>query len=507
MSSDSRKSDDDGESGGTTGPVSRRRFVRAAGATGAAGLVAGCSTQDPDASGTEGSGGTDAGGATTGDSGSGGGATVEIATADIQGHREGFRQALHEGGLPDDIRVTFLATSGLSGDTQSQYRQWLQAGRATPDIMRMDSGWTIPFIQRGSVVNLDEELPTETVQTITEDYFPASVRAVSGSDDSIYGVPYQIGLPTIQYRKDLVEAAGFSPEENNWATNPLSWKRFSQVVSQTLSQASDVEYGYSWQASNYVGLSCCTFNEIMSSWGGAYFGGMDTLYGPVGERPITVDGEQVLQALRMGRTLINGEGEHSLDGYASISPTNVLQWTEGPSKSQFIDGNAVALRYWPTGISQAAAEFGEDLGVMPIPYGVQPSESQYEGLGGSCAALGGWNMVLNPNSKNRDAATQVLQAITSEPFRRFQLQELDLLPPDAAILEGGNIAQGTVWSDYTDTLTFAGENAVPRPVTAVWPDESTAIADKVNSVLAGQQAPDPAMSELKSTLEQIESSV
>lgn len=491
----------------TDSPVSRRRFVRLTGATGTAGIVAGCSTQDPNAGTAE--TGSDGGGAGTsvGGTGDSGGGTVEVATASIEGHREGYRQALHEGGLSDDVEVEFLATSNISGDVQSQYRQWLRADRPKPDIMRMDSGWTIPFIQRGQLENLSNALPEGVVESINNDYFAASVDAVSGPDGNIFGVPYQIGLPTIQYRKDLVEQAGFNPTEENWATEPMSWKRFSQVISQSQEQAG-VDYGYAWQASNYVGLSCCTFNELMSSWGGAYFGGLDTLFGPVGERPVTVDGEQVIKALRMGRTLIRGqEDEYAMSGYESISPTDVLQWTEGPSKSQFNDGNAVSLRYWPTAISQAAEVFGDDLGVMPIPYGVEPSASEYEGLGGSAAALGGWNMVLNPNTQNRSAALQVLEAMTSDSFRQYQLTELDLLPPDTAALSEEQIGDVPVWGEYANTLKLAGENAVPRPVTAVWPDESPAIAERVNAVLAGQQAPEAAMSELKGTLEQIENSV
>ncbi|ESP88718.1 sugar ABC transporter substrate-binding protein [Candidatus Halobonum tyrrellensis G22] len=482
-----------------------------AGATGAAGLVAGCSTRNPDeGSGSETSEGTSGGseGTTTGESGGSAGGSIEIATADIQGHRDAFRQALRDGGLSEDVEISFLATSGISGDVQSQYRQWLQAGRGQPDIMRMDSGWTIPFIQRGQIANLTEALPDETVTSINENYFAATVDAVSDADGNLYGVPYQIGLPTVQYRKDLVEQAGFNPSEENWATEPMSWEKFSNVISQTHQQVDDVDYGYSWQASNYVGLSCCTFNELMSTWGGAYFGGRDTLFGPVGERPVTVDGEQVIQALRMARTFIRGQDdEYALDGYQSISPTDVLQWTEGPSQSQFLDGNSVSLRYWPSALPPAHEEFGDDLGVMPIPYGIPESEAEYEGLGGTISALGGWNMVLNPNTENRSAALQVLQAIDSEPFRQFQLEELDLLPPDTAALGEDRIGDIPVWGEYAETLQIAGENAMPRPVTVVWPDESPAIAERVSAVLAGQEAPDAAMSELKSTLETIESSV
>lgn len=489
--------------------TSRRRFVRRAGAAGVLAAGAGCmSSREGDGDGGDGDGGG-SGPETEGETTSGGGGEVTIEVAASSAEKEAqdqLNRVLHEAGLPERISVSVLSSSGLSGETQSQFRQWLSAGRSKPDIFRMDVGWTIPFIKREQIAPLDDKLPEDTVNEIKENYYPASVDATSGGDGTLYGVPYQVGLPTVQYRKDLVKEAGFSPDEEGWATNPLSWKRFAQVVSETKRQAG-TNFGYVWQAKNYVGLSCCTFNELMTSWGGAYFGGTDNLFGPVGERPVTVDSEPVLQALRMGRSFIHGsDAENTLDGYGNVSPTNVLQWSEGPTLSAFTDGNAVALRYWPSALPPAHDAFGDDLGVMPIPYGTKEENAKFQGTGGTASALGGWNMTLNPNTENQDAALQVLEAFTSDAYRQFQLKELALLPPDSAQLGKEGMQDVPVWGEYANTLDLAGQNAVPRPVTVVWPDQSPAIAQQVNAVLAGQQSPEEGMSKLKGTLEQIESS-
>jgi ABC-type glycerol-3-phosphate transport system substrate-binding protein len=494
---------------GRPGTVSRRRLLRSVGAGSVATAVAGC-LSDPS---SDGDGGNGSGNGS--DNGSGGGVdigsvsgSIEIAATSREAeNKQGFVEALRSAGLSEDVSISFLATSDISGDIQSQYRQWLSAGRSKPDIFRMDSGWTIPFITRGQLTSLDGRLSEETLNNISDSYFSASVASATGTDGALYGVPYQIGLPTIQYRKDLVTDAGFDPEGENWATEPMSWERFSTVVSETKAQA-DVNYGYAWQGDNYVGLSCCTFNELMTSWGGAYFGGLENLFGPVGERPVTVTEQPVVDAIRMGRSFINGpDAENTLDGYEGISPENVLQWTEGPSRSAFVGGSAVALRYWPSAIPPAHEEFGDDLGVMPIPYGVEPSDAEYEDTGGTASALGGWHMVLNPNGDRTDAATAVLQAMTSQEFRQFQLEQLSLLPPDTAALEGDRISDIPVWGEYADTLKLAGENAVPRPVTSVWPDQTEAIAEQVNAALSGQKSPTAAMEDLQSTLEEIEESV
>jgi ABC-type glycerol-3-phosphate transport system substrate-binding protein len=274
----------------------------------------------------------------------------------------------------------------------------------------------------------------------------------------------------------------------------------------------DIDNGFTFQANVYEGLSCCDFNEFMTSYGGTFFGGRENLFGPVGDRPITVDEESVLNSIRMVRTLIHGEDdEHSLDGITgNISPEAVLQWTEEPSRKPFTGGNAIMHRNWPYSITINGAEdvFGEDLGVMPIPYGVTPDESEYEGTGGPVAALGGWHMTMNPNAPDgqKSAAVQVLRAMMEPQFQLANFGIQGWIPPRPELLESDEAKEVDVIGRYLSALRVAGENAIPRPVTVVWPQQSGKVAQEVNNAYAQEKAPEQAMSDLKSQLEQIEQS-
>lgn len=467
--------------------VSRRRFVQAVGVGTTVGL-SGCS------------GGTGGGGNGNGKT------TIQVAMpSKVVQNADATRKALSKAGLPDRINVEFLGTSEISGDVASQYQQWISASRKKPDVFRMDSGWTIPFIERNQIVDLNEHLSKDSLKTIDKHYFDPTVSTARGPKGNIYGVPWQVGFPTIQYRKDLVKKAGFNPDKNNWSTKPMTWKRFSQVIAKTHSQ-SNVQYGYAWQGNDYEGLACCTFNELMTSWGGAYFGARDNLFGPIGNRPITVDEKPVWNAIKMGRTFIHGQNDkYSLDGYKQISPKAVLQWTEGPSKSAFMNGNAIALRYWPGAVPEGVESFGDDLGLMPIPYSVTQRKAKYPGTGGSSPALGGWHLTVNPNSKNIGDAVKVIEATMKKSFRQFQFSKLGYLTADRRLFD--KKSAGDVWGPYIKTLALAGENAIPRPATVVWPDESPLIAGAVNGSLAQQKAPRAAMSSLKKSLKDVESSV
>ncbi|RDI72754.1 extracellular solute-binding protein [Halopelagius longus] len=425
------------------------------------------------------------------------------------------KKALHDAGLPDNITVEIIAGSQVTNNRQNQYQQWLSGGREQPTLMMMDSGWMIPFIARDQLQNLSQSLPDDMVSTVENDYFEASVRTAQSPDTGdLYGIPLFPDFPTMQYRKDLLRNAGYGDSDfQKWATESMSWQKFSEVTKKAMEANSDIQYGYTFQANTYEGLSCCDFNEFMTSYGGAYFGNPEkNLFGPIGDRPITVDEQPVIDSIKMVRTFINGEDDkHSLDGITgNIAPEAVLQWTEEPSRKPFQGGDAIMHRNWPYSIIAAGAEdaFGEDLGVMPIPYGVTQDEAKYPMTGGPVAALGGWHMALNPNSsqQHKRAAVEVMKAMMTEQFQLDIFGIMGWIPPRPQLLDSDKAQQVEVIGRYLEQLKVAGENAIPRPVTVVWPQQSSQIASEVNASYAGEKSPEQAMSDLKSSLEQIEQS-
>jgi ABC-type glycerol-3-phosphate transport system substrate-binding protein len=425
-----------------------------------------------------------------------------VADSGAKGAQADINKALHEAGLPSDVSVEILAVS--SDTAQQQYSQWLSAGLEQPSLFRMDSGWTIPFILREQVVNLSEDMP-DLASRVKENYFEASVQTASGPDGDVYGVPLFTDFGLTLYRKDLVRKAGFDP--SGWATNPLTWKRFAEVTKRTMEQ-SDTTYGYVTQAQVYEGLPCCTFTEWMASRGGSYFGARGNLLDSVGERPVTVDTDPVVDAARMVRAFLHGpDDEHALDGIPGpISPQAILQWSETPSLAAFTNGDAVTHRNWPYSVLSAGAKevFGENLGVMPMPYGVKPGEAKYEGMGGSVSALGGWHVTLNPNAKHPKAARQVLRALNKDSFYIALMNVLGYVPPKPDLLDSKRARNVDVMGRYVDTLKYAGQHAVPRPATVVWPMQSPRIAQQVSATLTGEKAPRAAMSDLKRLLVRIE---
>ncbi|ELY53952.1 extracellular solute-binding protein [Natronococcus jeotgali] len=441
-----------------------------------------------------------------------GGTVVMTAATDIEslmhgdGDEPSIQRALWDAGLDEDVRVEIQTVVSDSAQRMQSAQSALQAGRAPPDIHMMDSGWTIPFILREQTVNLSDHLGDEALGRVEEEYLDAIVETARHPEtDDVHGVPLFPDFGLVLYRRDLIEDAGY--DTGGWGTDPPAWEEFANAVGDAM-DGGDVDYGFTTQGAAYEGLACCSFNEVMSSWGGAYFGGTENLF-TAGDRPITVDDERTIDAVRMMRAFVDGDDPDGLEGYPGISPAAIVQWTEQESLNPFVDGNAVANRNWPFAIAETGAEdaFGEDLGVMTHPYGVPEGESEFEGVGGTSAALGGWNLTVSPHTERRAEALQVLEAFTSEDVQLTIFELGGFLPPNVDLIEEADPDEIGPSARYTEQLRAAGENAVPRPVTDLWPEQSALIYQELNAAYRGAKPPETAMSDLADRLERSEAEV
>jgi ABC-type glycerol-3-phosphate transport system substrate-binding protein len=523
---------------GTDRYVGRRRFLRAVGVTGIATGIAGCGGNEGDgsagetgdgsdetASGDGGSGSTptDSGGDTDGDGESGstptdsGGATDTdgqtfddvtleyVSWPQLANNADTVNQWLHDAGMPQGITVEFSNVFNVSGGARATYQQWLSANRETPDLMEFDTGWTQPFIVRNQILDLEENLPDDVVSKIKDDYFPEMVRSVTDGNGNLWAVPHFPDYPHIQYRKDLARQAGYDPEGNNWATTAMSWQRFAEVTADVVSQT-DASTGYLWQAASGLQLASLVFNEYLSSWGGAYFGNPEeNLFGPIGDRPVTVDEQPVIDSLKMGRSFIEGTTSNTLEDYATISPSSVYQGGPFPQFQEYQNGDTVMMRNFPFTLPTLGAEdqFGTDLGTMPLPHGVPEGEGNYPGTGGSVHTLGGWNVAVNPNSTNVAAAMEVLKALTDETVMLNTWELFGWIPPMRSVFDTSDARDVDILGRYVDTLLYAADNSLPRPATAIWTIQEQRVAQQAHDALR-DRPPAEAMSRLKSQLQTIE---
>lgn len=484
------------------GRISRRSFVSAVGASGLAVGLAGCS-----------SGG---GGGSTGGGGEeisnedleydGEDVTVEYSTAPLFGNIEDqVKQSMYDAGLPESIDVEFSTTVWGADDLQDRYNQILSSGRSTPDFMLTNFAYTPFFAPREWLLDLTNVLSDEKLDELENDYSQVMVDSMRW-DDGLYGIPQFIDIPTMVYRKDLVEEAGYDPEGESWATEPLTWDHFAEVTSDTMEQAG-TDHGYT-SAMNQRNIGSISGYEHLVTNGGNYFGDMSNQNGPIGDRPVTLDDESVIRTLRQLRTFLYGsEDEYALDDLAgSITPSEALGWDTNPSMESFQAGEAVMHRNWSFAVADFGSEenFGDDLGVMPYPYGVSESDASYEGAGGTNAKLGGWHLSVNPNTEKLAATVEVIKALTTDSFYLDIFEYTGSTPPKPELFDSDQAQEVDVMGRYLDTLQFQSQNQFAPPINAVWDAQKEAIGQELHACLNRNQSPEEAVAAAQDQVEQIE---
>ncbi|WP_245180789.1 extracellular solute-binding protein [Haloarcula amylovorans] len=486
--------------------ISRRQFVATVGASGLTVGLAGCSNTGSGGDGGGGDGNSGGGTSTENLEYDGEDVTVEYSTAPLFGNvADMLKETLYSAGLPESIDVKFSTTVWGADDLQSRYNQILSAGRATPDMMLTNFAYTPYFAPREWLLDLTEVFGEETMTELENNYSQVMVDSMRW-DSGLYGIPQFIDIPTIQYRKDLVKEAGYDPEGENWATEPMQWNRFAKVVADTKEQAG-TDDGYT-VALNQRNLGSISGYEQLVTNGGNYFGDMSNQNGPIGDRPVTINEEQTIQTLRQLRTFMYGsEDEYAIEGLSgNITPSEALGWDTNPSMESFTAGEAVAHRNWSFAIADFGAEekFGENLGVMPYPYGMSEDEAPYEGAGGSNSKLGGWHLSINPNTEHLAATVEVIKAMTTDEFYLTIFEELGSTPPKPELLGTDRAKNVDVMSRHLDTLQYQANNQFAPPINAVWSAQKSAIGEQFLACLKQQKSPKAAAKAAQDQVKQIE---
>ncbi|WP_440767069.1 ABC transporter substrate-binding protein [Natronorubrum sp. DTA7] len=475
-----------------TNSVSRRRFLSAAsaaGVVGVAGCIGGGDEEDVDIGEYDGEE-----------------VTLEYATAPLFGEiEEELIESLRSAGLHENIEVEFSTGVWGADDQQDRYTQILQAGRSTPDIMLTNFAYTSAFAPREWLVDLNEALPQEKLDELESDYHETMVDSMRW-EGGLYGIPQFVDIPAILYRKDYVENAGYDPEGGNWATEPMTWEQFAEIASDAM-EANDVDHGYTTTL-NQRTIGHQTGYEKVVTMGGNYFGDMENQHGPIGDRPITIDDEPIVETLRMMRTFIHGsDDDYALSGMdGDFLPSEALGWDTTPSMESFGDDDAVFHRNWSFAIAQFGGEdaLGDDLGLMPFPYGVSEADAKYSGTGGTNATLGGWHLSLNPNSEHLAAAVELIQVMTSDEFYLDIFEFTGSTPPKPELFESDQAQEVDIMNRYLDTLQLQSENQWVHPINPIWDTQSSRIASEFHACLNQEKSPEDAVADAQEDVEAIE---
>jgi multiple sugar transport system substrate-binding protein len=359
-----------------------------------------------------------------------------------------------------NIKVTLVSAPTDTDTNRATLATEISGGSSTPDVFMGDVIWPAQFGAHQLALPLSSQLPA----SYWSRFAPGLVQGATYKGQ-VYGSPLFEDQGFLYYRKDLLAKEHLSV--------PTTWEQV-ESDSVKLVQAGLVKYGFVWQGDSYEGLTC-NFMEYLTDAGGAPTNSAYT--------SATLNSPAATKAITFMRSLIT----------SGASPAAVSTFQEPQAMNTFGGGNAAFLRNWDYAYSAATTPSSggkltaSQVGVAPMPtFAGQPTPGY--------SNIGGWNMYINPHSKNVGADLTFIQWLSTPAAQDILSKRYGFISTVTSVRDDPSvIASNPVFAVVPHT------KLVPRPAgTPEYPALSTAIYQNVNGALAGSASPTAAASTMQS---------
>ncbi len=416
-------------------------------------VLAGCSSGGSTSS-------APAGGATASASGNATSGTITWSASPINTSGKDVRQVLisdFEKQYPN-IKVNLISAPTNTDTNRATLATQISGGSATPDVFMGDVIWPAQFGSKQLAVPLSDYLP----QSYWSQFAPGLVQGATYKG-KVYGSPLFEDQGFLFYRKDLLD--------KQHLTVPQTWEQLESDAQQ-LQKAGLVKYGFVWQGASYEGLTC-NYMEYLTDAGGTATNSDYT--------KASLDSAAAVKATTFMRSLIT----------SGVTPSAVTTMQEPQAMSTFAAGQAAFLRNWDyawsTSQVPSTSKVVGKVGVSPLPTFQGQTYPGYSNIGG-------WNMYINPHSKNVAVDLTFIKFLASDQAQK------DLAVVSSSIPTTNSVRNSPDVIKLNPVLAIVSKTKlVPRPAgTPNYPQLSTAIYTNVNAALAGSTSPSSAMSSAQS---------
>ena len=359
-----------------------------------------------------------------------------------------------------NIKVSLVSAPTDTDTNRATLATEISGGSSTPDVFMGDVIWPAQFGAHQLALPLSSVLPA----SYWSRFAPGLVSGASYKGQ-VYGSPLFEDQGFLYYRKDLLAKAGLSV--------PTTWEQLESDSVQLVHMGL-VKYGFVWEGDSYEGLTC-NFMEYLADAGGAPTNSAYTT--------ATLNSPAAVKAITFMRSLIT----------SGASPAAVSTFQEPQAMNTFGAGNAAFLRNWDYAYSAATTPSSggkltaSQVGVAPLPTFQGEAYPGYSNIGG-------WNMYINPHSKNVGADVTFIQWLSGTTAQDILSQRYGFISTVTSVRDSAAvIASNPVFAVVPKT------KLIPRPAgTAEYPALSTAIYQNVNGALAGSASPSAATAAMQS---------
>ncbi|QSO46937.1 ABC transporter substrate-binding protein [Alicyclobacillus mengziensis] len=359
------------------------------------------------------------------------------------------------------IKVTLQNMNTSTNTDRASLTTTIGGGSSTPDVYMGDVIWPAQFAASQLAMPLNSVLPSSFWNR-----FSAGLVKGATYKGKIYAAPFFADSGFLWYRKDLLKKAHL-PVPTTWAQ--------VKSESETLQKDGYVKYGFVWQGNSYEGLTC-DFMEYLTDAGGQVLNSKG--------QP-NIDTPQALKALTFMRSLIT----------SSVTPSAVTTFEEPQSENVFLQGEAAFQRNWTyvwnDSQTSSNSKIKGKVGVTVLPTFGGPN---------GYSTIGGWDLYVNPHSKNVAADLAFINWMTGKQAQTILAKDYSELPTNAAVASNPAIKKiSPVFNIVSKTHYVSRPDQSPN-----YPAISKAIYTNVNAALEGSVSPSAA---LKTAQQQIKQAV
>jgi multiple sugar transport system substrate-binding protein len=363
------------------------------------------------------------------------------------------------------IHVTLQSAPTDTDTNRASLITTISGGASSPDVYMGDVIWPGQFGKAGLAMPLSKYLPKSYFDT-----FAPSLVQGSSYNGQVYGAPFFEDEGFLYYRKDLL-AKEHLPV-------PTTWQQL-EADALKIKDAGLTKYGYVWEGDSYEGLTC-DFMEYLGDAGGTVLNS--------GLTSSTINSAAGQKALAFMRSLIT----------SGASPAAVTTMQEPQAMSAFADGQSAFLRNWDYGWSYSSTASSPSKIVGKVGVAPLPTFAGQTGPGDS--AIGGWNLYINPHSKNVAADLTFIKWMTSPTAEKVLTTQFSEIPTVQSVRTSpAAAAVNPVLATVPKTKLVARPAQTPQ-----YAKVSQAIYTNVNAVLTGSSS---VSSGLSSAANQINSAV
>lgn len=337
------------------------------------------------------------------------------------------------------ITLDYQEQGQQTSDLRDKFILVANAKDPSADVVSMDVPFVPEFAGAGWTIDADKMiLPDERAK-----FFKGTLDGATYMG-KLYAVPWYNNGPGLYYRKDLLEQGGFKAPP----------KTYDELLEQAKKlQTADVA-GFSAQMSQTEG-GIITWFEYLWGHGGDL---MDD------KLEVTLDkGTAGVDSFKRLLSFMYTD---------KILPEGALGYKTGAdAQNPFIEGKAVFLRQWTSGLTQNDRDDSKIKGkwdVVPLP------SSKGDKAGAGC--LGTWNLGVSKFSKNPDASIEVIKWFTSAAQQKARYMGLGVPPCRPAVFDDSEVKAKFA---FAEKIKGTFEILKPRPVTPFYGQMSANVIQPV----------------------------